>query len=164
MAYQQVPALNFKQLGSSPLESSVQRLSKSLLRLRLFLLKLEPCKWLPWPDVNSLLKHGLSSLVTLKSSLSIDLNRVPEPSPLPCGQNLGEVEAIHLILAHDMYMELRNLIKRVQAIGIREVPVMLLVMMVTFFRTNQYICQQDKVMKIHDYYMHTLQVNKSSLT
>ena len=34
--------------------------------------------------------------------------------PLPYGEYLGEVEALHLILAHDLYSELRSLIAHVQ--------------------------------------------------
>ena len=34
--------------------------------------------------------------------------------PLPYGEFLEEVEALHLILAHDMYSELRSIIAHVQ--------------------------------------------------
>ena len=34
--------------------------------------------------------------------------------PLPYGEYLGEVEALHLILAHDLYTELRSLISHIQ--------------------------------------------------
>ena len=34
--------------------------------------------------------------------------------PLPYGEYLGEVEALHLILAHDLYTELRQIISHVQ--------------------------------------------------
>ena len=38
--------------------------------------------------------------------------------PLPYGEYLGEVEALHLILAHDLYTELRSLIGHVQVYSI----------------------------------------------
>ena len=34
--------------------------------------------------------------------------------PLPYGEYLGEVEALHLILAHDLYTELRSLVSHIQ--------------------------------------------------
>ena len=149
--------------------------------------------------------------------------------PLPYGEYLGEVEALHLILAHDLYTELRQIISHVQVRflvickisifsvmysrifalhqhdlfsllfqgleAVKELPVMLLVMMLAFFRADppsnvslnsssqsssafgnttnnssktksngqskkprMVLQQPEKVMRIHDYYMHKLQV------
>ena len=74
------------------------------------------------------------------------------------GEYLGEVEALHLILAHDLYNELRSLLSHIQGLGIREFPVMLLVMMVAFFSPQPNLKQPDKVVRVNDYYSHKLQV------
>ena len=79
--------------------------------------------------------------------------------PLPYGEYLGEVEALHLILAHDLYNELRALLSHIQSLGIREFPVMLLVMMIAFFSPQAGLKQPDKVVRVNDYYMHKLQVS-----
>ena len=44
----------------------------------------------------------------------LDLETAPMAYPLPYGEYLGEVEALHLILAHDLYTELRSIIGHVQ--------------------------------------------------
>ena len=46
--------------------------------------------------------------------LFLDLQTAPMAYPLPYGEYLGEVEALHLILAHDLYTELRQIISHVQ--------------------------------------------------
>ena len=47
----------------------------------------------------------------------MDLTNLPSPYPLPYGEYLGEVEAVHLILAHDLYNELREIVRAVQELG-----------------------------------------------
>ena len=47
----------------------------------------------------------------------MDLTNLPNPYPLPYGEYLGEVEAVHLILAHDLYNELREIVRAVQELG-----------------------------------------------
>ena len=47
----------------------------------------------------------------------MDLTNLPNPYPLPYGEYLGEVEAVHLILAHDLYNELREIVGAVQELG-----------------------------------------------
>ena len=49
-------------------------------------------------------------------SFELDLETAPMAYPLPYGEYLGEVEALHLILAHDLYTELRSIIGHVQVI------------------------------------------------
>ena len=49
-------------------------------------------------------------------SFVLDLDTAPMAYPLPYGEYLGEVEALHLILAHDLYTELRSIIGHVQVI------------------------------------------------
>ena len=83
--------------------------------------------------------------------------------PLPYGEYLGEVEALHLILAHDLYNELRALLSHIQSLGIREFPVMLLVMMIAFFSTQPMLQQPDKVVRVNDYYTHKLQVHSQKV-
>ena len=55
-----------------------------------------------------------------------DLDTAPMAYPLPYGEYLGEVEALHLILAHDLYTELRSLISHIQVI--QNIPVVQLEM------------------------------------
>lgn len=69
------------------------------------------------------------------------------------------MEALHLILAHDLYNELKSLVAHIQSLlGKSEMPVTLLVMMVSFFTPQTIMMQPEKVMKIHDFYTHKLQV------
>ena len=49
-------------------------------------------------------------------SFVLDLETAPMAYPLPYGEYLGEVEALHLILAHDLYTELRSIIGHVQVL------------------------------------------------
>ena len=44
----------------------------------------------------------------------MELGNLPNPYPLPYGEDLGEVEAVHLILAHDLYNELREIVGALQ--------------------------------------------------
>jgi len=49
-------------------------------------------------------------LAILKASVGVKMELVPLAYPLPYGENLSEVEALHLILAHDLFNELRSLL------------------------------------------------------
>ena len=42
--------------------------------------------------------------------MGVKMELVPLAYPLPYGENLSEVEALHLILAHDLFNELRSLL------------------------------------------------------
>ena len=77
---------------------------------------------------------------------------------LPYGEFLGEIEALHLIIAHDLYNELKSLIEELQRLGLCELPINLLVMMVAFFRGHPRLIEPGKVLRIHHYYMNTLKV------
>lgn len=144
--------------GEDPLVVTTRLLSDSLTRLRIFVFGLDPINWLLWPDRNVLYSTQICSLSIFKASVSVDLNNTPTAFPLPYGEYLDEVEALHLILAHDLYNELRSLISHIQSIGIREFPVMLLVMMVAFFTPHRHLRQPEKVIRVHDYYTHKLQI------
>ena len=78
---------------------------------------------------------------------------------LPYGEFLGEIEALHLIIAHDLYNELKTLIEELQRLGLCELPINLLVMMVAFFRGHPRLLEPGKVLRIHHYYMNTLKVH-----
>ena len=114
--------------------------------------------WLIWPDRQFLYCNNVCILSVFKAAVSVNLEAVPMAYPLPYGEYLGEVEALHLILAHDLYNELRALLSHIQSLGIREFPVMLLVMMIAFFSPQPGLKQPDKVVRVNDYYMHKLQV------
>ena len=103
--------------------------------------------------------NNVCILSVFKAAVSVNLEAVPMAYPLPYGEYLGEVEALHLILAHDLYNELRSLLSHIQSLGIREFPVMLLVMMIAFFSPQTGLKQPDKVVRVNDYYMHKLQVS-----
>ena len=79
---------------------------------------------------------------------------------LPYGEFLGEIEALHLIIAHDLYNELKSLVEELQRLGLCELPVNLLVMMVAFFRGHPRLLEPGKVLRIHHYYMNTLKVSQ----
>ena len=49
-----------------------------------------------------------------QASSTVELGNLPNPYPLPYGEDLGEVEAVHLILAHDLYNELREIVGALQ--------------------------------------------------
>ena len=63
-----------------------------------------------------------------------------------------------MIIAHDLYNELKTLIEELQRLGLCELPVNLLVMMVAFFRGHPRLLEPGKVLRIHHYYMNTLKV------
>ena len=144
--------------GEDPLFITTRLLGDSLARLRIFVHSLDPMNWLSWPDRNALYSQNVCILSVLKAAVSVNLEAVPMAYPLPYGEYLGEVEALHLILAHDLYNELRALLSHIQSLGIREFPVMLLVMMIAFFSTQPMLQQPDKVVRVNDYYTHKLQV------
>ena len=141
-----------------PLLVTTRLLSDSLTRLRIFVHSLEPMDWLSWNDRNVLYSSNVCTLSVFKTAVSVNLEAVPMAYPLPYGEYLGEVEALHLILAHDLYNELRSLLSHIQSLGIREFPVMLLVMMIAFFTPQPNLKQPDKVVRGNDYYAHKLQV------
>jgi hypothetical protein len=114
--------------------------------------------WLMWNDRHILYSNNVCILSVFKAAVSVNLEAVPMAYPLPYGEYLGEVEALHLILAHDLYNELRALLSHIQSLGIREFPVMLLVMMIAFFSPQAGLKQPDKVVRVNDYYMHKLQI------
>ena len=149
--------------------------------MRIFLFNLDPMNWLTFPDRDVLYNSNVCAMAIMKASVGLNLETVPSAYPLPYGEYLGkleatdlaaglgdldfnilviagEVEALHLILAHDLYNELRTLLSHIQNLGIREFPVMLLLMMVTFFSPMPSLRQPDRVIRVHDYYMHKLQV------
>lgn len=147
---------------SDPLGVTSRLLGDALGRLRLFLFSLEPMSWLSWRDRHALYRSHLCCAAILKASAVVDLSALPAAFPLPYGEYLGEVEALHLILAHDLYNELRSVVHSVQALEVhREFPIMLLVIMVAFFTPAQAGLEQpDRVAKVHDYYVHKLQVRR----
>ena len=144
--------------GEDPLFITTRLLGDSLARLRIFVHSLDPMNWLLWHDRNILYCQNVCIMSVLKAAVSVNLEAVPMAYPLPYGEYLGEVEALHLILAHDLYNELRALLSHIQSLGIREFPVMLLVMMIAFFSTQPMLQQPDKVVRVNDYYTHKLQV------
>jgi len=149
--------------GEDPLFITTRLLGDSLARLRIFVHSLDPMNWLIWPDRNALYSQNVCILSVLKAAVSVNLEAVPMAYPLPYGEYLGEVEALHLILAHDLYNELRALLSHIQSLGIREFPVMLLVMMIAFFSTQPMLQQPDKVVRVNDYYTHKLQVHSQKV-
>jgi len=147
-----------------PLLVATQLLADSLSRLRVFLFGLETIGLLTCHDRVLLYADNICCLAILKASVGLDLGGCPVAYPLPYGENLGETEALHLITAHDLYNQLRAIIGNIQSLGIREFPVMLLVMMVAFFQGGQEergagtLSQPEKISKIHQYYNEKLQV------
>ncbi len=136
-------------------------MSDSLERLRIFVHSLDPMNWLSWHDQQFLYSNNVCILSVFKAAVSVNLEAVPMAYPLPYNEYLEEVEALHLILAHDLYNELRALLSHIQSLGIREFPVMLLVMMIAFFSPLPGLKQPDKVVRVNDYYMQKLQVTQS---
>jgi len=129
---------------------------------------LDSVKWLCLNDRNALYNSHVCTLAILKASVCLDLTSVPPAYPLPYGEYLGEIEALHLILAHDLYNELLGLMVLIQKLDIKEFPVMLLIMMITFFDPNvtspfappfsgPSLFETEKVVRVHDYYTHKLQ-------
>ena len=122
-------------------------------------------------DRNTLYGQNVCCLTILKASIGLDLSGCPVAFPLPYGENLGETEALHLITAHELYNELRSVMANIQSLGIRELPVMLLIMMVAFFQpldrtgkaTSCRLEQPEKVANIQHYYNDKLQVSPALL-
>ena len=50
----------------------------------------------------------------VQASVGLDLAGCPVAYPLPYGEYLDETEALHLITAHDLYNQLRNIISTIQ--------------------------------------------------
>jgi len=147
--------------SADPLLVATQLLTDSLSRLRVFLSGLDTCSVLSPVDRNLLYSENACSLSILKASLGLNLSSCPVAFPLPCGENLGEVEALHLITAHELYNQLRGVMQNVQELGIRELPVMLLLMMVAFFQPlnppRSSLEHPEKVVSIHNFYRDKLQ-------
>jgi len=148
-----------------PLLVATRLLTDSLSRLRVFLSGLETFNFLAVSDRNTLYGQNVCCLTILKASIGLDLSGCPVAFPLPYGENLGETEALHLITAHELYNELRSVMANIQSLGIRELPVMLLIMMVAFFQpldrtgkaTSCRLEQPEKVANIQHYYNDKLQ-------
>eukprot|EP00090_Calanus_glacialis_P000847 TRINITY_DN10598_c0_g1_i1.p1 TRINITY_DN10598_c0_g1~~TRINITY_DN10598_c0_g1_i1.p1 ORF type:complete len:473 (+),score=138.14 TRINITY_DN10598_c0_g1_i1:101-1519(+) len=149
-----------------PLLVATRLLTDSLSRLRVFLSGLETFNLLSVSDRNTLYGQNVCCLTILKASIGLDLSGCPVAFPLPYGENLGETEALHLITAHELYNELRSVMASIQALGIRELPVMLLIMMVAFFqpldrvgKASSYRLEQpEKVANIQHFYRDKIQV------
>ena len=144
-----------------PLGITTRLLSDTLARLKVFLTTLDPMQWLSVHDQRVLYNSQLCTVAILRAATCVNLETLPAAYPLPYGEYLGEVEALHLILAHDLYNGLRSLIGEVQGLEIREFPVMLLMIMVGFFTPLKNMQHPEKVAKVHDYYLHKLQVSLS---
>ncbi|XP_040573883.1 uncharacterized protein [Lepeophtheirus salmonis] len=150
-----------------PLCTTIALLKSSLTRMKGFLFSLDPMKWLPFHDRLGLYNTHACTVAILRASVGFNPESAPAAYPLPYGEYLGEIEALHLILAHDLYNELRSLLAHIQELDIRELHVMLLVMMVAFFspsyssilpqQSKVRLKQPEKVVKVHDYYTHKLQ-------
>lgn len=92
----------------------------------------------------------------------MDVTSLPAAYPLPYGEYLDEVEAVHLIQAHDYYNELKSLAAQVQDLnGLPrgDLPIMLLVIMIAFFTPQPNMVQPAAVAKAQGYYIHVLQVS-----
>jgi len=148
-----------------PLLVATRLLTDSLSRLRVFLTGLDTFNFLSVSDRTSLYGQNVCCLTILKASIGLDLSNCPVAFPLPYGENLGETEALHLITAHELYNELRSVMANIQSLGIRELPVMLLIMMVAFFQpldrsgkaSGSRMEQPEKVANIQHYYNDKLQ-------
>ena len=144
-----------------PLMVTTRLLSDALARLRLFLSSLDPMGWLNERDKRGLYAAHACTAAILKAASCVDVATLPDAYPLPYGEYLGEVEVLQLIQAHDLYDELKELVTQVQGLaGARELPVMLLVMMVAYFRPTRTTIMPATVTKLHDYYLHKLQVRE----
>jgi len=144
--------------GEDPLLITTRLLGDSLTRLKIFVQSLDPMNWLVWCDRDLLYSNNVCTLSVFKAAVSVNLEVVPTAYQLPYGEYLGEVEALHLILAHELYNELRALLSHIQSLCIREFPVMLLVMMMAFFSPHNMLKQPDKVVRVNEYYTQKLQV------
>ncbi len=97
----------------------------------------------------------------LQASAFVDVTTLPDAYPLPYGEYLDEVEAVHLIQAHDYYNELKSLASHVQSLaGVPkgDLPVMLLVIMIAFFTPQPNMMNPAAVAKAQSYFIHVLQV------
>ena len=106
-----------------PLLVATRLLTDSLSRLRVFLSGLDSMGWVTGRDKVTLYNTNICGLAILKASVGLDLAGCPVAYPLPYGEYLGETEALHLITAHDLYNQLRNLISSVQVNFISSVKV-----------------------------------------
>lgn len=143
--------------GEDPLKVTTKLLTDSLVRLRIFLYSLDSFHWLTSHDRNVLYNSQVCCLAILKASLGVKMEMVPLAYPLPYGEYLSEVEALHLILAHDLFNELRSLLVVIKNLDISDFSIMLMVMMVALFNPHPGLQQPFKVIRAHDYYMHKLQ-------
>ena len=134
-------------------------LSQAVARMRIFLSSLDSFNCLTPCDRATLYRHNICTIQIMKAAISVDLARCQNDFPLPYRENLGETEAFHLITAHELYTELRGIIFDIQSSdvpGIRELPVMLLIMMVAFFKQTEnlsliaYFIQSNLGMKTHN--------------
>lgn len=148
------------QAHADSLVRATQLLSDSIARLRLFVFSLDTFNSLSPVDRATLYRFNVCNIQILKAAISVDLNRCQNAFPLPYGENLGETEAFHLIRAYELYNELRTLMNDIQALDIRELPVMLLIMMTSFFKPPPvsspvkapYLESPEKVDRIYHYY------------
>ena len=143
--------------------------------MRIFLSSLDSFNCLTPCDRATLYRHNICTIQIMKAAISVDLSRCQTAFPLPYGENLGETEAFHLITAHELYTELRGIIFDIQSSdvpGIRELPVMLLIMMVAFFKPpvsghmkahNFYLEQPERVSSVYHFYSDKLQVLTDTL-
>ena len=101
----------------------------------------------------------------------VDLSTMPSAYPLPVGEFLSEINALHLIMAHDLYNEMRCILSKLQTLQKKTTltsskpeawPVWLLVVMITFFTPHSDTAQTQRIVKIHDYFAHKLQVRVHS--
>ena len=154
----QVPPSSFGQADS--LLRATQLLSDSIARLRLFIFSMDTFNSLSPLDRATLYRFNVCNIQILKAAVSVDLNRCQNAFPLPYGENLGETEAFQLIRAFELYNELRTLINDIQTLDIRELPVMLLVMLTSFFKPPPisspvkapFLESPEKVDRIYHYY------------
>jgi len=152
--------------AEDPLFITVQLLSNALSRLNSFLMGLDPTRWLPPADRRRLYAAHACTLAILRAAASsADFSALPAAYPLPYGETLGDVEALQLVLAHDLYNELKGLVAQLQsAPGLQELPVALLVMMTAFFTPVPGLQQPDRVIRVHDYFAQKLQVSGEGKT
>ena len=172
-----VPPSQYRDCEADSLLLVTRLLAQAVTRMRFFLSSLDSFNCLTPGDRATLYRHNICSVQIMKASISIDLSRCQAAFPLPYGENLGETEAFHLITAHELYTELRGLVYDIQSsdiLGIREPPVMLLLMMVAFFKVapvgqlkpgavSPYLEQPERVSSVYHFYCDKLQVRKCHL-
>ena len=150
--------------NKDPLFEATYLLSDSLARMRLFVFNLDPMQWLSPIDRFTLYSSGACNLSIIRASVGVDISQAAPARSLPYGESLGELEALHLILAHDLYNELKGLIAQIQQLGVSGFPLALLIMMVTFFRGNSRLKEPGKVLRIHNFYLNNLKASSTSST